>query len=79
MTGTTPIGTMVTSYSEDLLINLVVTNDCPGDVVTPTSSIPNLLYLISIDGTVSYNPTWSTTVIGCPLTYEIGRVFTGVE
>ena len=70
---------MVTSYSEDLLINLEVTNECPGDVVTPTSSIPDFIYNLGIDGTVSFYPTWTTTVIGCPVTYEIRRVVSTVE
>ena len=79
VTGTTPAGKMSPTYSEDLLIDLEVTNECAGDIVTPTSTIPNTIYNIGIDGTVSYYPTWSTTVTGCPVTFEIGRVVSGVE
>ena len=79
VTGTTPAGTMVVPYAEDLLIDLEVTNECPGDVVTPTSAIPDTLYNIGIDGVVSYSPTWSTTVTGCPVTYEIRRVVSAVD
>ena len=79
VTGMTPAGTMVIPYSEDLLIDLEVTNECAGDIVTPTSSIPDTLYNIGIDGTVSYYPTWITTVTGCPVTYEIRRVISSVD
>ena len=40
MTGTTPIGAMVTSYSDDLLINLEVKNYCPE---FPPIWMPNLI------------------------------------
>lgn len=79
VTGTTPAGKMVIPYSEDLVINLEVVNACPGDVVTPTSTIDSFIYNIGIDGTVSFNPTWTTLIPGCPVTYEIRRVISGVD
>jgi len=51
-----------------------VTNECPGDVVSPTGAIADLTYKIINDGLISYTPTWTTSVTGCPITYEIRRV-----
>ena len=79
VTGTTPAGKMAVPYSDDLFINLEVTNECPGDVVTPTSVINSFDYNIDEDGTFSFAPTWTTTVTDCPVTYEIRRVISGVE
>ena len=80
VTGTTPGSTMNIPYSDTLIIDLVVTNDCPGDIVTPTSVIPDFNYNIGIDGLVQYNPTWLTSISGCPVTYEIRRIdSSGVE
>ena len=64
---------------EDLEINLEVNNDCQTDEVTPTSTIDDDDYLIAVDGVISLVPTWDTSVPGCPVTYEIGRIVNGVE
>ena len=50
-------------------------------MVTPLDTIPDELYYIAEDGTKSFVPTWSTTIPGCPVTYEIGRIndITGLE
>ena len=42
--------------------------------MTALSSIANELYYIAEDGVRAFVPTWSTTVMGCPVTYEIGRI-----
>ena len=49
--------------------------------MTALSSIANELYYIAEDGVRAFVPTWSTTVMGCPVTYEIGRIdeLTGLE
>ena len=68
---------MKTPYSEDLIIELEVTNECIIDVVTPTSTIKDRTYNLSKDGLISYAPTWTTSVTGCPVTYEIRLVLPG--
>ena len=67
------------TYSEELIILLNVRNDCQLDEMTPMSSISNELYYIDRDGKRSFAPTWSSTIVGCPVTYEIGRVENNVE
>ena len=79
VTGTTPAGTMSPAYSEDLVIQLEVANECATDIVTPTSTISDQTFTIQLDSTKTENPTWSTSVPGCPVTYEIRRVVVGVD
>lgn len=74
VTGTTPVSTMTIPYSEYLLIDIVVTNECPGDIVLPTDTIADLTYKMVTSGLISYTPTWTVSVVGCPVTYEIRRV-----
>lgn len=66
-------------YSEELEILLEVNNDCQLDEVRALSTIDQQLYYINVDGLRDFDPTWSTTVPGCPATYEIGRIVNGVE
>ena len=66
-------------YSEELIITLNVKNQCKIDQVIPLDSIADELYYIAEDGTRSFTPTWSTAVIGCPQTFEIGRMVNGIE
>jgi len=79
VTGTTPAGTMSPAYSEDLVIPLEVANECATDIVTPTSTISDQTFTIQMDSVKTENPTWSSTVSGCPVTYEIRRVVAGVD
>ena len=72
--GTTPAGTMKIPYSEFLTIDIEVTNECTIDVVTPTSTIKDRDYNLFKDGLVSFAPTWTNSVTGCPVTYEIKLV-----
>ena len=65
---------MKVQYSENLIIDLQVTNECAIDVVTPTSTIPDLTYNISKDGLITYTPTWTNSVKACPSTHEIRLV-----
>ena len=46
VTGTTPVGKMSPQYSESLVIELEVTNECATDVVTPTSTIADRTFII---------------------------------
>ena len=67
-------------FEEELIINLAVSNACLSDEVTATATaISDFSYYLQNDGLLSWSPTWSSTVDGCPTTFEIGRVFTGVE
>ena len=43
------------------------------------STITDQLYYIDFDGLRDFDPTWDNTVIGCPATFEIGRIVGGVE
>lgn len=52
ITGTTPSGTMSPSFSQDLIIDLTVDNNCANDVVTPLSTIPDTQYIIGVDGSI---------------------------
>ena len=79
VTGTTPAGTMSPAYSEDLMIPLEVANECATDIVTPTSTISDQTFTIQLDSAKTENPTWSSTVSSCPVTYEIRRVVAGVD
>ena len=47
--------------------------------MTALSTIADELYYIAEDGVRAFVPTWSITVVGCPVTYEIGRIVNGVE
>ena len=62
------------TYEEELIIELIVSNDCGSDEVTALDFIQEELYYITESGVRSFAPTWSTTVAGCPVTYEIGRI-----
>ena len=68
-------------YKEELLIELQVNDGCEDDEVTTTDTIPFQLYYIAETGLVSFKPTWTHTELGCPITYEIGRIddTTGLE
>ena len=79
--GSVPSPFMDPTYEEELLIRLTVNNDCQTDKVTPLDTIPDELYYIAEDGVRTFAPSWSITVIGCPVTYEIGRIdeSTGLE
>lgn len=52
--GSVPAQYMDPVYSEELLIQLNVSDACPDDEVTPTSSIANTLYYIAEDGLIGY-------------------------
>lgn len=69
------------TFEEELIIQLLVTNECRDDVVTALDTIADELYFIDQDGLRSFVPTWSTTIPDCPVTYEIGRIdeLTGQE
>ena len=68
------------AYQDELLIVLDVQNGCLNDEVTTTAAaINDLTYNINEDGTLSWSPTWSNSVTGCPQTFEIGRIVTSVE
>ena len=72
--GGAPLDRMDPTYAEELEINLVVNNDCQIDDVTALDVIADEVYTIGFDGIRFFNPTWSTTIPGCPVTYEIERV-----
>lgn len=69
------------TFTDDLIIKLVVSSSCTDDEVTKTSpaSISDLIYKITKTGLHSWSPTWSSSVLSCPLTYNIGRMIDGVE
>ena len=76
--GSVPIGYPV--FQDELIVDVVVANGCLVDEVTATGSVINdFTYIIAEDGLLSWIPTWTSTVTGCPLTYEIGRIVTSVE
>ena len=78
---TTPVGKMAPPVSDQLKIALEVTNECQTDVVTPTATISDRDFIIgqSTKAEFTYAPTWSTTVSGCPFTYEVRRVVAAVD
>ena len=69
------------AFSSELLIKLDMNNGCLADDVTNVTpaSIPSFTYLMANDGLLTWSPTWSSSVPGCPLTYEIGRIVSTVE
>ena len=68
------------AYQDELIISLDVANGCLVDEVTTTgTAISDITYILQNDGLLSWTPTWSSTMTGCPLTFEIGRIVTGVE
>ena len=69
------------TYQEELVVVLTVANECTTDEVVPLATITDQLYYIDEDGNVSFVPSWSTSIPGCPVTYEIGRMDekTGLE
>ena len=74
------VSTTSGSVTKLLEIVLDVANGCQADQVTPTSAaIADLTYNLNVDGLVTWTPTWSSSVAGCPLTYEIGRIVATVE
>ena len=79
--GSVPTIFMDPTYSEELIIILRVVNGCQNDEVKALDTIADELYYIAEDGTRQFAPTWSTTIAGCPVTYEIGRIDddTGLE
>jgi len=77
MIGGAPLDKMDPTYAEELEINLIVNNDCQIDDVTALDVIDDEVYTIGFDGIRFFNPTWSTTIPGCPVTYEIERVIDG--
>lgn len=63
------------AFQDELLINLAMNNGCSQDVVTTTSpAIPSLTYTMTQTGLKTWSPTWTSSVAGCPLTYEIARI-----
>jgi len=53
--------------------------DCEIDELTPTTTIANAVYTISVDGAVPFIPTYSVqTEAGCPLEYDVQIVDNGV-
>ena len=63
------------SFQDELIISLDVTNGCLNDQVTATgTAISDFTYYLNHDGLKSWSPTWSSTVTGCPLTFEIRRI-----
>ena len=79
--GSVPLHLMNPTYEEELIIILIVNNECQTDEVTSLSTIADELYYIAEDGVRAFAPTWSITVARCPVTYEIGRIddLTGIE
>jgi len=79
ITGAVPAGYPV--FSDELLIKLDMNNGCLADDVTnlTPASIPSFTYLMVNDGLLTWSPTWSSSVTGCPLTYEIRRIVATVE
>ena len=77
--GAVPVG--FPAFSDEQIIKLVVSNGCLLDAVTTNSpaSIADLTYTMTLTGLLSWSPTWSSTVAGCPLSYNIGRVVTSTE
>ena len=64
----------------NFIIDLEVANGCQADQVTPTSAaISDLTYYLNVDGVINWVQTWSSSVAGCPLTYEIGRIVSSAE
>ena len=55
-------------------------NGCLNDQVTATgAAIADLTYHVQNDGPITWSPTWSSSVTGCPLTFKVGRIVGGVE
>ena len=42
--------------------------------MTALDTIADELYYIAEDGLVNYEPTWTHTMVDCPVTYEVSRV-----
>ena len=68
------------AFQDELIVNLTVKTGCENDEVTPTgASISSFTYRMNQDGIVTFSPTWSSSIVGCPLTFEIRRVVSSVE
>ena len=68
------------SFQDELIISLDVANGCLNDQVTATgTAISDFTYNLQKDGLKSWSPTWSSSVAGCPLTFEIRRIIGVVE
>lgn len=52
---------------------------CNDDEVTTFGTIDDTLYYIAEDGLVSYQRTWEHTELGCPITYQVTRIESGIE
>ena len=80
VTASVPLTFMDPTYKEELLIEVEVKNSCILDEVDVTGILNDQIpYYINEDGIVPFDPTWSHTLIGCPITFEIGIVEAGVE
>ena len=63
-----------------MIISLDLANGCLIDEVTTTgTAISDFTYYLNNDGLLSWSPTFSSTVTGCPLTFEIGLIVSTVE
>ena len=57
-----------------------MTNNCLNDEVTATdAAIADFTYYINEDGTLNWAKSWSNSLAGCPMTFEIGRMVSSVE
>ena len=76
-TGLTPLGV---DTGVSFTFNVEFVDPCEDDEVTATgATISDETYYLNYDGLLSWAPTWSSTVPGCPFTYEIGRIVSSVE
>ena len=48
------------------------------DAVVTLKTISDQLYYIAETNLVTFEPTWSSNVTGCPLVYEIARIENGI-
>lgn len=59
----------------EMLIELVVNNGCAVDEMESDFEVENITFDIGVTGTTRINPVWkSSSVSGCPFTYELFKV-----
>ena len=61
-----------------MIINLEVRNECDQDAVVNLKTISDQLYYIAESRVVTFEPTWSSNITGCPLVQEIARIENGI-
>jgi len=58
-------------YEEYIRFKIIVSNGCLLDEVTVTSAIGDQTHYINYDPQLNLDPTWTQTVDGCPVTFDV--------